>query len=285
MSKKRSLTDICNPCRLSNQLIWCGGDIPELGVSNGDSYTEVINSINQAIQGESGNFIPLSGTEVGEPVTGFVEIQPTRGFFSQGGGSITFNTNGTVSVSNGIVLNGVGNSYGGGTFNSGVLFTGTTTFQGQLLTNSIFTNTAPHLTFIGDPTGMGIVGADYYGDNYTNNSFVQKEYVDVELVSADYGDTINVTGRNVQVFTNTIGSGQIGINLTSQIPVGALLFVSDLGNDATTNNIVIDAGVGNTILKGDGSSPSQTMVVDSSGTSYTIRKLTPNKWIVLGINQ
>lgn len=54
MSKKRSLTEICTPCRFSNQLIWCGGDIPELGIKDGDNYITVVNLINQAIQNGGG---------------------------------------------------------------------------------------------------------------------------------------------------------------------------------------------------------------------------------------
>lgn len=59
--KRRSLTEICTPCRLSNQLIWCGGDIPEIGIKNGDNYTEVINLIIQSIQSAGGS-IPQGTT-------------------------------------------------------------------------------------------------------------------------------------------------------------------------------------------------------------------------------
>lgn len=131
----------------------------------------------------------------------------------------------------------------------------------------------------------GILGTSDYSPYYVPNSFVQKSYVDVELISVDYGDFVNVTGRNTQVYTTTSGVGIVSVNLLASIPVGALLFVSDLGNDATNHNIIINSGLGSGILKGDGSPMAQTMVIDSSGFSFTLRKLTSTQWMVIGTNQ
>lgn len=104
------------------------------------------------------------------------------------------------------------------------------------------------------------------------------------LISIDYGSTTNIV-KSAQIFTSGTGSGPTNIVLTSTIPIGSIIFVSDWGNDAEDNIITIDAGTGNNILKGDSTPIAQTMDINSSGLSYTLRKLTANNWMVIGTNQ
>lgn len=104
------------------------------------------------------------------------------------------------------------------------------------------------------------------------------------MVSSNYGTTTNIL-KSTQFFTTGNGTGSTTVLLNTAIPIGSLVFVSDLGNQAEMNNITIDVGIGNTILEGNGSMPMQTMIISSSGLSYTLRKMTANKWMVIGTNQ
>lgn len=104
------------------------------------------------------------------------------------------------------------------------------------------------------------------------------------ILDVDYGTSNNVTSA-VQIFTTGVGAGAVTIDLDNSIPINSLVFVSDLANDASLHNITVDAGSSSTILKGDGTPPMQTFTIDSSGQSYTLRKMTPTQWMIIGTNQ
>lgn len=53
-----------------------------------------------------------------------------------------------------------------------------------------------------------------------------------------------------------------------------------LTNNASTHNIQIDAGIGNTILVA-GSAPSQDITLNTNGASVTLRKITSTKFMVI----
>lgn len=147
--------------------------------------------------GDLDGYVPLTGTEVSEPITGFIEMDGGKGLWANGGASVTLRADGKVSIMNGVMLNSTGNSYGGGTFSGITDFTSPATFSSQLITDTVFTNNAPELTFITDPTGAGVVGADYYGENYNSNSFIQRKYIDDKI---SYGNTTFILDGATTVF-------------------------------------------------------------------------------------
>lgn len=104
------------------------------------------------------------------------------------------------------------------------------------------------------------------------------------ILAVDYGVSQNITS-STQIFTTGIGTGSISIDLDNSISINSLVFISDLANDASSHNIIVDSGVGSTILKGDGTPPMQTFTIDSSGQSYTLRKMTSTQWMIVGTNQ
>lgn len=104
------------------------------------------------------------------------------------------------------------------------------------------------------------------------------------IVSIDYGNILPLASGG-QVITTGTGSGTASVDLLPSIEVGSLVFISDLANNAATHNIQVDAGSGNSILRGDGTPASQELLIDSSGYSYTLRKMTSTQWMVIGTNQ
>ena len=128
----------------------------------------------------------------------------------------------------------------------------------------------------------GIVNTD---DGYvTLNKYLydQSQYLDNQIIPLDYGDIATVGGvQNIQVYTT--GTGTASVDLLSTIQIGKDVTVSDLGNNASTHNIQIDSGVGNTILVA-GSSPSQDITLNTNGASITIRKITATQFMVIAKN-
>ena len=149
------------------------------------------------------NAIPLSGTEVGSPVTGNVQFQnDTKLILNDVGGDIGFiqgRTDGIIEI---------------GSDAYPVLISADT---GLNVTNEIQagggiqgSRTGNELLIIGNDTGRGLVGVEYYGANYTDNTYVQKKYVD---------DKYNVSGTTnyISKFTasDSIGNSQIYDNGTN----------------------------------------------------------------------
>jgi hypothetical protein len=133
-------------------------------------------------------------------------------------------------------------------------------------------------------TFIGIYSNNYYGANYVDSAYVQKKYVDNQIVSLDYGAIELVGGlENFQVYTTGTGTGTASVDLSPTAVIGKDVTVSDLGNNCSTHNIQIDAGVGNTILVA-GSSPTQDITLNTNGASVTLRKLTSTQWMVISKN-
>lgn len=225
-------------------------------------------------------FIPLAGTEEDSPVTGTITLKDlVKGYET------------ILSSSDLNIIAGNGDSAMSYTGNSLLYKSGNI----QMLFGIDSINTNDYIIRVGSPNlndPFDFRGLNYNPSSYVNTSYIQKQYVDdrftnnsTELVSADYGTTTNIL-KSTQFFTTGDGTGITTLTLDPSIPIGSLLFVSDWGNEAEMNNIVVDAGSGNNILRGDGSGMiNQVMEITSSGLSYTLRKLTTNNWMVIGTNQ
>lgn len=233
----------CDPCRPSRELIWCGDSIPEVDISNGDNYTQVISSIVNSILNIVGDYIPLSGTEVGRPVTGSLEFATTDAL-KKLGGRLTIYTSETDDLNNGSGIHFNSHS------DTSTMFLATSSPNGaqaaiDLSTAEIDnpytalrskTNSGENsiiikqteLTLTDEINNKGLVGFDYYGANYDDNTYVQKKYVDDSFVPLSG----TVVGKNITgelVLANTAG-----INISGQI----------LKKDTSTNAILLDGADG-----------------------------------------
>ncbi|MCF2218397.1 hypothetical protein H9Q08_03685 [Chryseobacterium sp. PS-8] len=127
--------------------------------------------------------VPLSGTLPGKPVTGEIE------FSTEGGGAIKSGA-ASISVADGFT-----------TIFSGDLMGDRTQILSSPMQISLSQGLDKYINLtqwldridVGAPTdGPGIVGQNYYGDNYTENSFVQKRWVDEKIKS--------ITGSSYKIY-------------------------------------------------------------------------------------
>ena len=101
--------------------------------------------------GGGGAYIPLSGTEVGSPVTGSISLYSAANEYNY-----NVSAGDDFSVYTDDDYNGFGMNKQGIVFN--------------------FTGLNSH----------GLDGAAYYGENYNDNTYVQKKYVDSGIVDVDF---------------------------------------------------------------------------------------------------
>lgn len=238
-----------------------------MDVNTGFVYTRSAMGIT-GVSAETGQFIPLSGTEVGSPVTGDIEMDVVYPF--------------TIGYNDEIDDSGIFKELGDIIFIStpaGITAYNTVTnFSGQLSIGEEFFTLSTN-----NPDFKGFVGNNYFGANYTDNTYVQKKYVDNAMIPLDYGDTKNVGGiENVQVYTTGTGTGTSSVDLSPTMAIGKDVTVSDLGNNASTHNINVDSGLGNTILYNGVAS--QDITLNTDGASVTIRKMTANQFMVIAKN-
>lgn len=150
-------------------------------------------------------YIPLSGTSDGFPVTGDIEIDgsdpSTHQIFKDNVGddtnmSLQFQDNLIVIRSEGIIDS---TNKGEVAINNGsVQFVAASSLDPTVSLN--VSTSGMFLT--ASATTFGIRGSQYYGANYTDNTYVQKLYVDTEISAATSGLT-QVTGFTYTPTTNT----------------------------------------------------------------------------------
>ena len=94
----------------------------------------------------------------------------------------------------------------------------------------------------------------------------------------NYGTTTTLTTANRDVQIGASGSGATAIDLnTSVVPVGQTFIIKDFGCNASTNNITLDAGGGNTI---HGHSSTQTYVLNVNGQAAILKKVSSTSWSI-----
>lgn len=236
--------------------------------------------------------IPRTGTEAGKEVTGIIEFKgdPSKTCLSTlndqivigAGNDLNIDENATIKAfldltSSGDELNSA-KIVAQDSTNGLIAMLEAKTDTSQLSAYQQFIN----INVGGESAGLGATNdhTPFIGDL----DYVQKKYVDIPILNVDYGDIIAVASK-AQIITTGIGTGTARVDLLPTIAIGDLIFVSDLANNASTYNIQIDAGAGNTILKGDGTPATQTFTIDSSGQSYTLRKMTATQFMIIGTNQ
>jgi hypothetical protein len=205
------------------------------------------------------NAIPLSGTEVGSPVTGDVQFQnDTKLILNDVGGDIGFiqgRSDGIIEIGSDaypVLISG----------DAGLNVTKVIQAEGGIQGDG----TGNELRITGNDTGRGLIGIEYYGANYDNKTYVQKKYVDDKYI---FSGTTNYISK----FTgsNSIGNSQIydngtnlGVGNTSpsyKLDVsGTGRFTSDLTVQGTGNSSFAGkVGIGTT-------SPNHELVVQGASS-------------------
>lgn len=127
----------------------------------------IVKSTGEVVVPVAQGFVPLQGTEAGKPVTGDIEIftasEEAVGLKAKVEGSETysyvgFDYEGVPRIEH----NSTDNRQVATAFNENGLY--------------VFANNIPNF--------KGISGSDYWGANYTDNSFVQKKYVDDAIAAS-----------------------------------------------------------------------------------------------------
>ena len=146
--------------------------------------------------GATGDFIPLSGTTVGNPVTGDIEIYSVQE--AEVIGRIGLLDGMTIAL---IDRDGItygtssGNYYRDGNNNNNA--------------NSEISSLAFSISGT-NPAFKGVSGGIYYGANYTDNTYVQKKYVDdnfiAEPTEGTSGQVLTTDGAGVRSW-ETVGGG------------------------------------------------------------------------------
>lgn len=112
------------------------------------------------------DYIPLTGTKPGKPVSGNIE-------FSQDFLGSLYCGSSQLYINNGVIAMNVKNS------NISVDALGAGITDGA---KAIKLRTGDsHIAVTANAKGAGLLGTDYYGDNYEPNSFVQKQWVEDQL--------------------------------------------------------------------------------------------------------
>lgn len=155
-----------------------------------------------------GGFVPLSGTEVGSPVTGDIEILQGKFLIVNGNGLSSGNQIGiraamdhSSSIGSKIEVKSNHTQYGGGSgvvrlessyenkINS-ILVSGSypqirwlqTTEGSPIIADVTFKQLGIELESSNNPTYKGLYATAYHGANYDDNTYVQKKYVDDNFV-------------------------------------------------------------------------------------------------------
>ena len=163
--------------------------------------------------------IPLTGTQVGKPVSGKIE----------------FSTN--ASIESGTAVMRMDDGYI--SFKSG-LSTDINVSQNQVFIRQgteKYINMSNELDkIIIGSTGSGVDGANYYGDSYEENSFVQKKYVDDSV-----SDFLPLAGTTN--FTGAISDPDGNFRFGKTNDYNASIYISDQNNENFNQSFALVANV------------------------------------------
>jgi hypothetical protein len=174
----------------------------------------------------AGDFIPLSGTFEGNPVTGIVKFQ------SSGGGVIEINIaefEGAIELksNDGVGVANIGSS----ALNySGEYLSGES--QLPFSNTFLFSQQIGFLLTSDSENSLGLSADRYFGVNYTDNTYVQKKYVDdianntIAEVSTDVTPDIDETGTLSTVSAGSTSATIAGGPYTADELAGKYLIVT-----------------------------------------------------------
>jgi len=161
-----------------------------------------------------GSYIPLSGTEVGSPVTGNIEIG-TDVF------DIIYNDSPSYSR---FFIDGA--------------TTGIEVYDGTY-TSSINVSSDTGVGIIAPNTSKGITSNIYYGANYDDNTYVQKKYVDDSIstisgVTLKYSETFGNGSDTTITITHSLGISDLSSILVREVSSGEIVYPTMIVADTNT---------------------------------------------------
>lgn len=123
--------------------------------------------------------------------------------------------------------------------------------------------------------GPGFVSVDTTGViNFSVNT-------ENNLYFSAYGSTLDLSsglnGYGDIEFTTGTGASGVLLPTGTNAPINSIVIISDLDSIALTNNIMIDAGTGNTI---NSTTIGQTFLMNINGQSIRLKKVTATTWKV-----
>ncbi|MDQ0593196.1 hypothetical protein QFZ37_001565 [Chryseobacterium ginsenosidimutans] len=158
------------------------GDVWNL-LDTGENYVWVDNLNNTGIPGwdklsgmvDVSSYIPRTGTAAGQPITGDIEFSTATPALLKSGNTWVAINNGTFDVSSGSSVSATDKSWLVVSQNEIYLGKQNLGSPGKHISIS---NSANYIDIGAEYDGPGLVGSSYYGENYTDQSFIQKKYAD-----------------------------------------------------------------------------------------------------------
>jgi len=212
--------------------------------------------------GGGGDFIPLTGTEVGSPITGDLEF---------------YNASDDVSVF--IKFNASDGTYFFGTDEQYLLNSGFVLINGSF-TSSLTSNADAFKVMSTDPDFKGLEGESDFTANLTDLCYPQKIYVDTpKLQTVTSSATVTPTSTNDIVTITAQATGLTLANPTGTFKEGQALMIR-IKDNGTAQTITFGSN-----YRAIGVTLPTTTVISKILYFGIIYNSTDAKWDVLGINQ
>jgi len=219
-------------------------------------------SVNIVSESGGGDFIPLTGTEVGSPITGDLEF---------------YNASEDASVF--IKFNPSDGTYFFGTDEQYLLNSGYVLINGAF-TSSLTSNTDAFKIMSTDPDFKGLEGESDFTDNLTDLCYPQKVYVDTpKLQTVTSSATVTPVSTNDIVTITAQATGLTLANPTGTFKEGQALMIR-IKDNGTAQTIAFGSN-----YRAIGVTLPTTTVISKTLYLGIIYNSTDAKWDVLGINQ
>ena len=248
-------------------------------LQKGENYCEVIVTSESGAKRKVGTFnmsyIPLSGTLQQSPVIGDIE-------FSTDYDTKLFSGDAEIKLHDGYLeLNS--------TNNHGIAVNPNQAFIKSGLSDNLkyinFTKELDYIPVKSTVNGAGLVGVDYYGNNYENNSFVQKKYVDDALRNIDLSNfyTKNETYSQTEInglldnkqnklesVTGNTGVGKTDASATEKLDVNGNVKATGfkVDNGTETQALTANGGIFDLTTKVDKPTTDGTWMLQKIGAAF-----------------
>lgn len=204
---------------------WIPTDIYEgelyLDSNTNKLYTRSGSTIIELSGGSGGSFIPLSGTEVGSPVTGPIKV--IEGAYYEFDGDESRNSVQASELNVSLLSEDKLNS---------------------TITSISVESSIGKSTFVSDnPNAKGYTGDDYYGANYDDNTYVQKKYVDgdTQIETSDDGEITSEYAKNIFIYKGTT-DGNYDLPIASANKGIEIFIVNKSDYNLTVSGDIWDSG-------------------------------------------
>lgn len=210
----------------------------------GDAYYGANYQDNTYIQKKyvSDNFIPITGTASGNPLTGSI-ITPIMSNISFG--NSTSETSGTIKRLNlsDIFIEMRAMSATDNSKNTRVFATSNQLSLRCGTSNTAFksinlTNSTPGISVNDSASSIGLEGFEYYGANYGANTYIQRKFVDgiiVQYSASSSTDIATQVSSYQRVIAEFNGASPATFVLGSPVNLRELIFYNKSGNTVTIN--------------------------------------------------